>query len=101
MNAKTPRRQRKNCLPWHLGVRAGPIHLVNVLFHAANTALLYVLLFKLTAARWPSAWVAGMFALHPLHVESVAWISERKDVLSTLFMLLSLLAYVRYVRRPT
>jgi Tfp pilus assembly protein PilF len=70
----------------------GP-HLTNLLFHAANTALLFLLLRKLTAATWRSAFVAALFALHPLHVESVAWISERKDVLSTFFALFSLWAY--------
>src|SRR5208283_5006493 len=82
------------------GPQPGAQHLVNVLFHAANTVLLFVLLRNLTGARWRSALVAGLFALHPLHVESVAWISERKDVLSTLFGLLALLAYGRYVKRP-
>jgi tetratricopeptide (TPR) repeat protein len=73
----------------------GP-HLVNLLFHAANTALLFLLLRKLTVATWRSAFVAALFALHPLHVESVAWIAERKDVLSTLFALLALWSYARY-----
>ena len=80
------------------GPHPGPIHAENVLLHAANAALLFVLLLRLTSARWAAAWVAAMFAWHPLHVESVAWISERKDVLSTFFLLLCLLAYVRYVR---
>ena len=75
---------------------AGP-HFTNLLFHLANTVLLFLLLRRLTAANWRSALVAALFALHPLHVESVAWISERKDVLSTFFGLLSLLAYARYV----
>jgi tetratricopeptide (TPR) repeat protein len=74
---------------------AGP-HLVNVFLHAANAVLLFLLLHRLTGAQWRSAIVAGLFAWHPLHVESVAWISERKDVLSTFFGLLSLLAYARY-----
>jgi protein O-mannosyl-transferase len=78
---------------------AGP-HLVNVVFHAANTLLLFLLLYGSTGARWPSAFTAALFALHPLHVESVAWISERKDVLSTFFLLLTLLGYVRYALRP-
>ena len=80
------------------GVSAGGPHIVNVLFHAANAILLFLLLNRLTAAQGRSAIVAGLFALHPLHVESVAWISERKDVLSTFFGLLSLIAYVRYVK---
>jgi tetratricopeptide (TPR) repeat protein len=75
---------------------AGP-HFTNLLFHAANTVLLFLLLRKLTAAVWRSAFVAALFALHPLHVESVAWISERKDVLSAFFALLALLAYARFV----
>jgi len=77
---------------------AGP-HLVNVLFHAANTVLLFVLLRRLTGALWRSALVAALFALHPLHVESVAWVAERKDVLSGFFFLLTLLAYAHYVER--
>jgi hypothetical protein len=80
------------------GVRAGPAHLVNLGLHIANALLLFALLEVLTRARWRSAIVAGLFALHPLHVESVAWISERKDVLSTFLFLLTLLAYVSYAR---
>ena len=79
---------------------AGP-HFTNLLFHTANTVLLFLLLRRLTAAIWRSAMVAALFALHPLHVESVAWISERKDVLSTFFGLLVLLFYVGYARRVT
>jgi tetratricopeptide (TPR) repeat protein len=79
------------------GLNAGAQHSVNVLFHTANTVLLLLLLFRLTGALWPSAFVAALFAWHPLHVESVAWISERKDVLSTFFALLTLLAYVKAV----
>jgi Tfp pilus assembly protein PilF len=77
---------------------AGP-HLVNILFHAANTALLFILIFQLTKRLWPSAFIAALFAWHPLHVESVAWVAERKDVLSTFFALLTLLSYTRYVRQ--
>ena len=80
------------------GLQPGAHHLVSVLFHAANTVLLFVLLCNLTGGRWRSALVAGLFALHPLHVESVAWISERKDVLSTFFGFLSLLFYTRYAQ---
>ena len=79
------------------GLNPGPQHLVNVLFHAANVVLLFALWLRLTRALWPSAFVAALFAWHPLHVESVAWISERKDVLSTFFALLTLLAYARAV----
>ncbi len=71
-------------------------HLVNALLHATNTALLFMLLSRLTGAIWRSATVAALFALHPMHVESVAWVSERKDVLSTLFWFLTALAYGRY-----
>ncbi|HEY3761793.1 MAG TPA: tetratricopeptide repeat protein [Verrucomicrobiae bacterium] len=78
----------------------GGHHDVNVLFHIANTVLLMVLLLRLTGAFWPAVFVAALFAWHPLHVESVAWISERKDVLSTFFALLTLLCYTRYVTGP-
>ena len=76
----------------------GPIgpHAVNVLLHAVNAVLLFMLLKELTGAQWRSAFVAGLFALHPLHVESVAWVAERKDVLSTLFWFLAMLFYGRY-----
>jgi Flp pilus assembly protein TadD len=72
-------------------------HSVNFLLHAVNTFLLLLVLLEGTRAVWPSFFVASVFALHPVHVESVAWIAERKDVLSTFFFLLTLLAYVRYV----
>jgi len=75
-------------------------HLTNLLLHLANTLLLFVLLKRATGFATRSACVALLFALHPLHVESVAWVAERKDVLSTLFGLLSMLAYVRYARAP-
>jgi tetratricopeptide (TPR) repeat protein len=78
------------------GVRAWWPHLVNMVLHAANTVLLFVLLRRMTGAVWRSAIVAALFALHPLHVESVAWVSERKDVLSTLFWFLTIWAYARY-----
>jgi Flp pilus assembly protein TadD len=73
----------------------GP-HLVNLLFHLANTALLYLVLIRSTDSRWPAAFVAALFALHPLHVESVAWISERKDLLSAFFWFLTIYCYGRY-----
>ncbi|MGD0206067.1 MAG: tetratricopeptide repeat protein [Verrucomicrobiota bacterium] len=79
----------------------GAHHLVNVLFHTANVVLLFLLLLWLTGGLWPAAFVAALFAWHPLHVESVAWISERKDVLSTFFALLTLLAYTRYAQSVT
>jgi tetratricopeptide (TPR) repeat protein len=81
------------------GANPGWMHLVNLLLHIANTLLLFAILRKMTGALWPSAFVAAAFAIHPMHVESVAWIAERKDVLSTLFLLLTLAAYVSYVRR--
>jgi tetratricopeptide (TPR) repeat protein len=83
------------------GTNAGRHLLVNMLIHAANTLLIFYFLFRTTHARWPSALVAALFALHPLHVESVAWASERKDTLSTFFGLLSLIAYVRYAGAPS
>lgn len=78
----------------------GP-HLVNALFHALSTAVLFLALNRMTKAPWPSAFVAALFALHPLHVESVAWISERKDVLSGFFWMLTMFAYAAYVSRRT
>jgi Flp pilus assembly protein TadD len=83
------------------GPNPGPIHLINVLLHLANTLLLFAVLKKMTGSLWPSAFVAAAFALHPMHVESVAWIAERKDVLSTFFLLLTLAAYAGYVSRPS
>ena len=79
------------------GLNPGAHHFINVLFHAANAALLFGLLFRVTGKLLSSALIAGLFAWHPLHVESVAWISERKDVLSTFFGLLALIAYARFV----
>ncbi len=79
------------------GVNPAPHHFVNILFHVFNVVLLFVLILRMTGKMWPSAMVAALFAWHPLHVESVAWVSERKDVLSTFFALLSLLSYARYV----
>lgn len=75
-------------------------HLTSLLFHTLNTLLLFWVLKRMTGAAWPSAFVAGVFALHPLHVESVAWVAERKDVLSGFFWMLTMAAYVRYVERP-
>ncbi len=75
-------------------------HGTNVLLHLASTLLLFHLLQGMTRAVWRSALVAGLFAVHPLHVESVAWVAERKDVLSTFFWFLALAAYARYARRP-
>jgi len=80
------------------GLNPGPHHLVNVLFHGTNTLLLFAVLLSATGALWPSAVVAALFAVHPLHVESVAWVAERKDVLSAFFWLLTTWFYIRYVR---
>jgi Flp pilus assembly protein TadD len=80
------------------GVEPWGHHLVNVLFHIANTLLVYLVLLKGAGAVWRSALVAAIFAVHPLHVESVAWVAERKDVLSTFFGLLAILAYFRFAR---
>jgi tetratricopeptide (TPR) repeat protein len=75
-------------------------HLTNLLLHIANTVLFLLVLFRMTKGFWQSAFAAALFGLHPLHVESVAWIAERKDVLSTFFWFLTMGAYVRYVERP-
>jgi hypothetical protein len=78
----------------------GP-HLENVAWHALNALLVWLLVWRLTGYRWGALMVAAMFAVHPLHVESVVWVAERKDVLSTCFALLTLLAYVGFVRAPS
>jgi hypothetical protein len=75
-------------------------HLTNEFFHLVNTLLLFLILKSMTGTLWRSGFVAALFALHPLHVESVAWVAERKDVLSTLFWMLTLWAYLGYVKRP-
>jgi hypothetical protein len=82
------------------GMNAGGHHLVSVFLHAMNAMVLFLVLARMTGFPWRSAFVAALFAVHPLHVESVAWAAERKDVLSTLFFLLSLWAYARYAERP-
>lgn len=82
------------------GMESGWHHLTNVWLHALNALLLFAVLKRMTRARWPSALVAFLFALHPLHVESVAWVAERKDVLSAFFWFLTLWCYARYVERP-
>ncbi len=78
------------------GLAPRGFHTTNLVLHILNTLLLYLLLVRLTGQPWPSAFAAALFAVHPLHVESVAWVTERKDVLSTLWGLLSLLAYTSY-----
>ena len=101
-----------HCANWHpltwishmidcqfFGLNAGRHHLTSLIFHVLNTVLLYVVFRKMTGATWQSGFAAALFALHPLHVESVAWISERKDMLSTFFMLLTLWCYFWYARK--
>jgi tetratricopeptide (TPR) repeat protein len=82
------------------GLKAGWHHFTNVLLHSIASLLLFLALQQMTRAPWQSAFVAALFAIHPLRVESVAWIAERKDVLSGVFFMLALLAYVHYVRAP-
>ena len=82
------------------GLRGGWHHLVSVGWHALAAVLLFAFLKRSTHARWPSAWVAFVFGLHPLHVESVAWVAERKNVLCTMFFFLTLWAYGWYARKP-
>jgi hypothetical protein len=79
------------------GLNPHPHHLVNLLFHVLNTLLLFFVFNRMTKAPWKSAFVAALFGLHPLHVESVAWVAERKDVLSTFFWMLAMAAYIQYV----
>lgn len=80
------------------GVKPGPYHLVNAILHALNSVFLFVVIKQLTGSTWRSAAVAALFAVHPAHVESVAWISERKDVLSTFFWIAATYFYIRYAR---
>ncbi|MCK4753274.1 MAG: glycosyltransferase family 39 protein [Planctomycetes bacterium] len=88
-------------LDWQLfGGEAWGHHLTNLLLHIANTVLLFAVFRRMTGAVWASGFVAAAFALHPLHVESVAWVAERKDVLSALFWILTMWCYVRYVEKP-
>lgn len=82
------------------GMNPGRHHLSNVFFHMAGVLLLFLTLYRMTGAIWPSAVAAALFALHPINVESVAWISERKNVLSTFFWMLTLFAYGYYHERP-
>ena len=83
------------------GLKAGEHHFTNVLLHTVAVVLLFFVFQQMTGAIWRSAFVAALFAIHPLHVESVAWVAERKDVLSGVFFMLTLLAYVRYARAPS
>jgi protein O-mannosyl-transferase len=82
------------------GADPGKHHLINVLFHTLNTLLLFGWLARVTRSIGPSAFVAALFAVHPLHVEAVAWIAQRKEVLCTFFWLVTMWAYVFYVERP-
>jgi protein O-mannosyl-transferase len=82
------------------GLNPHGYHLMNLLFHIMNTILLFLIFHRMTKTLWPSAFVAAVFAIHPLHVESVAWIAERKDVLSTFFCMLTMGAYSYYVEYP-
>ncbi|MGA2171915.1 MAG: tetratricopeptide repeat protein [Sedimentisphaerales bacterium] len=82
------------------GLNPAGHHLTSLAFHVANTILLFLVFLQMTGFLWRSAFVAALFALHPLHVESVAWVAERKDVLSTFFWLLTMWLYVRYTKRP-
>ena len=89
-------------LDWEIfGGGAWGFHLTNVVLHIANTLLLFWVLRRYTKTLWASFFVAALFGLHPLHVESVAWVTERKDVLCTLFWMLTMMAYLRYVERRT
>ena len=82
------------------GASSATFHLMNLFYHVLNVLLLFMVLKKMTGTLWQSAFVAAVFALHPLRVESVAWVAERKDVLSGVFWMLTMLAYVRYAQRP-
>ncbi len=104
----TPRSGSWHPLTWlsHLtdcslfGLDPAGHHMANLAFHALNAVLLFLILLKMTGAVWPSVLVAAVFAVHPLRVESVAWVAERKDVLSGMFWMTTVAAYVRYVERP-
>ena len=82
------------------GLNAAGYHVSNLLLHIFNTLLLFLVLRRMTGETWKCLTVAALFAVHPLNIESVAWIAERKNLLSTLFWILTLFAYVRYVERP-
>jgi tetratricopeptide (TPR) repeat protein len=82
------------------GLQPGGYHLTNVFFHAGSVVLLFLVLRAMAGGTWAPAFVAAVFAIHPLRVESVAWVSERKDVLSVFFFMTTLAAYVHYVRKP-
>ena len=101
VNFYAPLTTISHMLDWTLyQSNAGGHHLTNILLHTASAILLFVILLQITFRFWRAAFVAVVFAIHPLHVESVAWVTERKDVLSGLFFMLTLLAYVHYTHRP-
>jgi hypothetical protein len=83
------------------GLDAGRHHLMNLFFHIVNGILLFAALRMATGSYWRSAFVAALFALHPVNVDTVAWVAERKNLLSTTFWMLTVIAYVQYARRPT
>jgi tetratricopeptide (TPR) repeat protein len=88
-------------LDWQLfGSNPAGFHLTNLFFHIANTLLLFLVLKQMTNTIWQSAFVAALFALHPLHVEAIAWVSCRKDILSTFFWILTMWAYLQYAKQP-
>ena len=96
-----PLTRLSHMLDWQFyGANAGGHHVTNVVLHAITAILLFLVLYKMTAAMWRSAFVAAVFAIHPLRAESVAWVTGRKDVLSGLFFMLTLWAYLGYVRHP-
>lgn len=82
------------------GLNPSGHHITNLFFHIANSLLLFLMLHRVAGAPWRSGFVAALFAIHPLHVESVAWVAERKDVLSAFFWMLAIWTYVRYVEKP-
>jgi tetratricopeptide (TPR) repeat protein len=82
------------------GLNPGAHHQTNIIFHLFNTLLLFFVFRKMTGGLWQSGFVAALFAIHPLHVESVAWVAERKDVLSTFFWMLTMFSYARYAAHP-
>jgi hypothetical protein len=81
-------------------LKSGGHHLMNLMFHIINTILLFLVLHLMTGALRQSAFVAALFALHPINVDSVAWVAERKNLLSTTFWMLTMLAYIRYAKHP-
>ena len=81
------------------GMNPGGYHVTNVILHICNTLIIFVILYQITQKRWQSFFVAALFSCHPIHVESVAWITERKDVLSTFFLLLFLYTYIQYTKK--